>query len=102
MYGTIARMKIKDGKYEEMRKAMTEITSSRNADGSVGMFVFQMDRDPDELFVVVLSESEEKYRAYSESEDSNAGYEVMMRYLEEPPEWNDGKVIESELHREIS
>ena len=101
MYGTIGRMKIKSGQFAEMDKAMAEISGDRSATGGVAMFAFRMDSDPDEIFVIAISEDKEKYHAYAESEESHAGYEVMMRYLEEPPEWHDGEVISHKIYQKI-
>ncbi len=54
----------------------------------------QMDSNPNMLFLVAISESEEAYRSYSESEASHEQYAEMTKWLEHEPKWHDGHVPE--------
>ncbi len=49
-------------------------------DSAVSLSVVQMDADPNEIWVVAISESQEAYRAYSESAESHEPY-LKMRVL---------------------
>lgn len=60
MYGTIARVKIDPSKIEEL-KALGD--SMDTAPGQVARYVYQMDSDPGELFLVAVFESREAYWA---------------------------------------
>jgi quinol monooxygenase YgiN len=90
MYGTVARMRAKPGAIEGL---MTFGDERNQPPGSVALLVFQMDADPHEFIVVAVAESEEAYRAASESPEQHEQFLRMMQYLEAEPEWNDGAVI---------
>jgi hypothetical protein len=59
----------------------------------VALFVFQMDGDPNELYLIGISESEAAHRAYSESPESHEQFLAMRAWLEAEPEWHDGRVL---------
>ncbi len=61
MYGTIARLKVKPGALPAL-KNMSEDARRRVA-GYIGSFVYQMDKDPDEIYMVVLFNSKQEYFA---------------------------------------
>ena len=96
MYGSIAHYRVKPGKLDDLM-AWGESTESDNP-GPGAMIVYQMDRDPNELFIAIVAESEEEDRATSESPEMHARYLKMMEFLEGEPEWNDGKVIASRFN----
>jgi quinol monooxygenase YgiN len=95
MYGTVARMKVKPGARKELM-AWAEKGGRRPGSGGVAVYVFQMDANANEYYAVAIFESEEAYKANAEHPDTNQGFRTMMQYLEEEPEWHDGKVIFSE------
>ena len=90
MYGSIARFKVKPGSWEALRQA-TE--NGPRAQGPNAVAVFQMDADHDEIYVVMIAESEEAYRANSERPDMHEAYLERLQWLESEPEWHDGKVL---------
>lgn len=94
MYGTIAKLKAKPGALEAL-KGMAGRDEA--PPGAVAVFVFQMDANPNEFFVVAVSESEEAYRAYSESPESHQRYLELTKYLDGEPEWHDGQVVHHQL-----
>lgn len=57
------------------------------------MMVFQMDADPDEMFMVAVAESERAYRAVSESPEMHKAYLERREKFQAEPEWHDGQVI---------
>jgi len=95
VYRTVAKMKLKPGSLQAI-KEFAEEESGVGMDGFVGQYVYQMDRDPDEIFVVVLFKDKTSYFANAESPEQNARFQQMMTYLAAEPEWNDGEVIYSE------
>lgn len=97
MYGSIARYRVKPGKLDELI-ALTEANRSEGRDGPGIMIVFQMDRDPNEIFGVFAADSREAYRAMSEDPATHELYLQMMEYLVGEPEWNDGEIIASEIN----
>ena len=90
MYGTIAKLKVKPGQVNAMRSAMS---APAERPGSLGGFVYQMDEDPNVLYLVVMFESKEAYRANAEKPETNADFEKMMKFLVSEPEWHDGEVM---------
>ncbi len=95
MYGSIASMKVRPGRLEELSEMM-DMDGGHSPGGAVSLSVFQMDADPNEIWVVAISESQEAYRAYSESAESHELYLKMRQLLQADPEWRDGKVIRHE------
>jgi quinol monooxygenase YgiN len=94
MYGTVARIKVKPGAVEALKQmAEGEVP---HVPGFVAQYVYQMDTDPSELYMVVVFESQEAYAANAESPEQHARYEQMMEWLEAEPEWHDGQIIYAE------
>jgi len=94
MYGTIARMRVKPGMAEAFTKWNMEHAVEDTGQGA--LLVFQMDSNPDELYVVIAAESRMHYRAMSEAPGMHERYLQMIQFLIEEPEWHDGEVIASE------
>jgi quinol monooxygenase YgiN len=91
-YGTVARMKAKKGMLEELRK-MTEAEDMTDMAGHVATLVYQMDSDPDELYMAVVFESQEAYKKNADSPDQDARYREFIKLLDGEPEWHDGTII---------
>jgi quinol monooxygenase YgiN len=94
MYGTIAKLKVKPGKVEALKSHMASVTSRREP-GFVSVHLYQMDADPNELYLAVLFENKETYVANANRPGTNADFEKMMQLLVAEPEWHDGKVLHS-------
>jgi len=95
MYGTIAKMKAKPGMLGKL-SGMLDLQSGHSPGSAVSLSIVQMDADPNEIWVVAISESREAYRAYSESAESHRRFLKMRESLESDPEWHDGDVIRHE------
>ena len=95
MYGSIARMVVKPGELDSLAEMMN-MEGGHSPSGGVSLSVFQMDADPNEVWVVAISESREDYRAYSESPKSHELYLKMRESLQADPQWHDGEVIRHE------
>jgi quinol monooxygenase YgiN len=90
MYGTIARVKIDPTKIEEL-KALGDSMST--APGQVARYVYQMDSDPSELFLVAVFESKEAYWANAQSPEQNERFMQLRDLLLEDPQWHDGVIV---------
>jgi quinol monooxygenase YgiN len=94
LYGTIARFRIKPGTKEEFVKAM---------DGFGGDFIpgwkadyyFQMDRDPDEFYLVAVFQDQGSYQANADSPEQHERYLKFRSFLAADPEWHDGSIVSS-------
>lgn len=93
MYGTIARLTIKPGKEEALKQLGREI--SAQIPGLVSEYVYRTDASPEELYLVVIFESEQAYRANANSPEQHARYEQYRELLAAEPEWHDGTVIDA-------
>lgn len=96
MYGTVAKLKVKPGKLEELQK----VTQARGVQipGILFEHVFQTDADPESLYLVVAFESKEAYRKNAESPDQHQEYLSYRALLAEDPEWHDGAVVQSQTY----
>ena len=94
MYGTVAKLTVKPGQVDALRSAMASSSSSHL--GGVAAYVYQMDEDPNVLYLVVMSESKAAYQADADLPETNADYEKMLQFLVAEPEWHDGEVVKIE------
>lgn len=90
MYGTIARVKIDPTKVEEL-KALGD--SMGTAPGQIARYVYQMDADPGELFLVAVFESKEAYWANARSPEQDKRFMQLRALLLEDPQWHDGAIV---------
>jgi hypothetical protein len=95
MYGTIARMRLKEGMEEQITAYMQQYQDVE-IPGARAAYLFRMDADPRELYLVAVFDSKEAYVANAGSPEQHSRYEEMLRLIEGPPEWHDGEVIYSE------
>jgi quinol monooxygenase YgiN len=92
MFGTVARMRLKEGATVDQLNAITAGEENRPA-GSVALLVFQSEKDPRELWVATAFESREAYFKNADSPEQNARFEKMRELFEGAPEWHDGEVV---------
>ncbi len=92
MYGTIARVKIDPARLAEF-KALGRETGMGKAPGQVDGYVYQMDADPGELFLVAVFEDRAAYRANAASPEQNERYLRMRSLMLADPEWHDGEIF---------
>ncbi len=94
MYGTVARMKFKPGRAQQFRQVAEQQRERRGSiPGAIASYVYQMDKDPDEFYLVVIFESKEAYFANANSPEQNQNFLQLMEFLESEPEWHDGEIV---------
>ena len=91
MYGTIARVKIDPAKVEELKALGRRIGV---APGQIARYVYQMDANPGELFLVVVFESREAYWANAQNPEQNLRFQEMRALMLADPEWHDGEIVD--------
>jgi quinol monooxygenase YgiN len=96
MYGTIARMRVKPGMENRIEEYIRKF-EGRQVSGAVATYTYRMDRDPNEIYLAVVFDSREAYRANAESPEQDAEYRQLLELLVEEPEWHDGEIIHSEV-----
>jgi quinol monooxygenase YgiN len=92
MYGTVARLRIKPG-MEDLFRAFGEEASTQPPPGHVAFYVYQMDADPSEYYLVVIFASKAAYHANAASPEQDAAYHQLRALLTADPEWHDGAII---------
>ena len=93
MYGTIARLQVRDG----MLEALREYANGNEVDvpGMVFQYAYLSDANPNDVWLVVGFESREAYEANASSPEQHERFSRMMEYLAAAPEWHDGTVVDA-------
>lgn len=86
-------MKLKPDAFERLEQQMAAIQSDLTAAGWRSTTVYRSDSDPNEVWLAVVFESKEAYRANAESAEQGKRYEQMRALLDADPEWHDGEVV---------
>ena len=92
MYGTIARFHIKPGVKDDFIKAMDSFGGDF-IPGWVADYYFQMNKDPNEFYLVALFKDKETYDSNADSTEQHERYVVFRSFLVDDPEWNDGFIL---------
>ena len=92
MYGTVARMRMKPGAEERLNALLREYENLR-IPGYRSTYVYRMDADPREAYVVVMFDSKESYDRNADSPEQDNRYREMLTLLEAEPEWHDGEIL---------
>ena len=91
MYGTVAKLRVKPGGLDELKKWSPDPDGQDR--GAVAIYAFQTDDDPNEVYTVAVFESREAYVANAESPEQDKRYRQMLQWLEGEPEWHDGEIV---------
>jgi quinol monooxygenase YgiN len=91
MYGTIARVKIDPTKLEELIALNRRIAT---APGQLARYIYQMDADPGEVFLVAVFESKEAYWANANSPEQHQRFQEFRALMLADPEWHDGEIVD--------
>lgn len=92
MYGTVAKLKIKPGAFDQFL-ASNDAMSADSGHGEVAVMVFRTNDDPDEFYLVAVFEDEEKYYANADRPEMDANFRRMAQHFAEDPQWHDGEVV---------
>ena len=83
MYGTIFRMKVKEGQSAVKPKV----------EAALGSFLLKPDNAPGELVGVAVFRDEAGYRSNAENPAQDIWYRRLRELLQEDPEWQDGEYL---------
>ncbi len=92
MYGTIAKIHTNPAQVDALRTLAERMGT---APGQLGRYVFQMDADPGELFLVAVFESRQAYWDNAQSPEQHQRYQDLRALLDSDPEWHDGAIIDA-------
>lgn len=97
MYGTVADLRIKSGKENEVLDLMRQWEQNRkpNIKGAIATYVYKLDEDPNRWALAVVFEDRESYRENAEDPGQDAWYRQFRELLEEDPVWKDGEIVYS-------
>jgi quinol monooxygenase YgiN len=95
MYGTVAKLNVKPGHLEEFKALSEEWTQARKPEvkGAQNSYMFQLDKDSNQLILVAIFENKALYQANADDPDQDKFYQRWRELLVDDPEWNDGEVI---------
>ncbi len=92
MYGTVARLRVKPGMQAKLEQDMAQYEQVK-VPGFVSTMVYRMDRDPNEIYLVVAFEDKKSYHANAGDPKQDERYKAMRELLEADPEWHDGEIV---------
>ena len=93
MYGTVAKIQIKPGKYEAFKALIDEQSQQSAGAGAVEVAVFQTDENPETLFMIAIFEDKDKYFQNADRPETDENFQKMAQYFAREPEWHDGEVV---------
>lgn len=91
MYGTVARMRVKPGMADRLA-ALSAKADDLEVPGFIGSYMYRMDLDPDEFYLVVMFDDQATYRRNAEDSAQDRRYRELRELLAEDPEWHDGEI----------
>jgi quinol monooxygenase YgiN len=98
MFGTIARYRVKPGHAEDFMSQMKAFEGDP-PDGWVYHTIFRSTKDPNEIWLSVVFESEDLYKKNADSPEMDKDYREMLKLLQGEPEWHDGHVIHEAMRQ---
>lgn len=105
MFGTVARLKIKPGKEQELL-AMSDQWTRETGDagpgvGAIAEYVFKLENAANEYMLVAIFKDRESYFANAGRPETDQQYRQMRELLESDPEWNDGEIIHTTSYASV-
>lgn len=92
MYGTIASFHIKSGMEAQLQELEQQYNTTP-VPGYVVSYVYRMDADPTQYYLVVVFDSKATYQANASSPEQAARYHQFRALLTADPEWHDGEIV---------
>jgi heme-degrading monooxygenase HmoA len=95
MFGTVAHMRTTPGGHAQLEEYLRNFDdpSLGRVPGSSLAYLFQLDRDPQDVIFVSVFESREAYVANAQSQRQDRRYRALRQVLETEPRWHDGEVL---------
>jgi hypothetical protein len=93
MYGTVARLRIRQGKEQDLINTVR--SGAGVIPGVVSQALYKLDNAGNEYILAAVFESKDAYVTNASSPEQHQRYLQYRELLESDPEWNDGEVIYS-------
>ena len=95
MYGTIARLRVKSGKLDELKQFGEREGNETVLPDLVFQHPYQADGNEHEVWLVVGFTSREAYHQNASSAEQHERYQQLRALLDADPEWHDGEIVQS-------
>jgi quinol monooxygenase YgiN len=92
MYGTVARIRVLTDQLDAF-KEFVNVYADDGSPGFLGSYIYQMDKDANEFYLVAVFESRESYAANADDPGTHERFMQLRAFLESDPEWHDGEII---------
>ena len=93
MYGTVGKIKVKEGKRDELVKLSQGMRAGRDVDGFIAGYVFTLDNDPDGAIMVAVFQDKATYLKNADDPAQDADFRTLRELMVADPEWNDGRIV---------
>jgi quinol monooxygenase YgiN len=95
MYGTLARVRPKQGRGQEIIRLTERWISERGADvpGFIADYLLVPDNGQGDMLILSVFASQGAYRANADTIQQDRWYREFRAALESDPEWSDGEII---------
>lgn len=91
MYGTVAKMTVKQENVGSLRDTMARQMQERSIPGYVTSYALR-ENDSDTTWLFVIFEDRASYDANADDPAMDAQYREYRALLESDPEWHDGEI----------
>jgi quinol monooxygenase YgiN len=91
MYGTVAHVKAKPDRVDELLAILGE--AQPDVDGFISSFAYRLDKDPTELVMVVVFKDKASYMANADDPETDRWYRRFRETVVADPDWNDGEIV---------
>lgn len=95
MFGTVGRMRVKEGKLDDLLKLMEEWDRDRRSkvEGAIGSYLYKLDRDPSQVVLAVVFRDRQTYFKNADDPEQDQWYRRLVELLEGEPVWDDGEIV---------
>jgi hypothetical protein len=86
-------MRIKPGAEAQLIDLSSREFTEAQIPGLVAQYIYRMDADPDEYYLVVIFTDRDAYVRNAHSPEQHARYLQYRALLAADPEWHDGEIV---------
>jgi quinol monooxygenase YgiN len=97
MYGTVARIRIKPGRFDDVLALFEEWDRDfrPKVKGAGAGYLYRLDADANQAIMVATFENKDLYTRNANDPEQDKWFRRFRELLEADPEWNDGEVVYS-------
>lgn len=95
MYGTVGRVKVKPGRFDDAVELMREWERDfrPKVKGAKGAIAYRLDSDPNTMIFCAIFSDKDSYVANAGSPEQDKWFRRFRDLCEADPEWNDGEIV---------